>query len=143
VSLSPFNYGGDAEQHVLMCNGDQLFTLKMVPLASQIEAMIASSLYEQAINLCIVCTTTAGYNNSAGLLQGVDLLNLHELHAQSLWDKGDFDRAINSFTLAKSPLVKILKNCPELIPAPLQGVIEIIENCDIKDFKNVIIDALD
>lgn len=74
--------------------------------------LLANSLYEEAINLCTGC-------KHKDMLAGIDLVRLFESSANTLLSKGDFEKAVQRFILAKSDFVLVAKNFPDLIPLPL------------------------
>jgi hypothetical protein len=98
--------------HAYICNGEQLSILKMIPLSTQVEYLVNGNQFEQAINLCKVC-------NNAELLAGINLINLYESAANAMIVKGDFEKAINYYIMAKTDFVDIAKNFPDLIPLPI------------------------
>ena len=98
--------------HAYVCNGEQLSILKMIPLATQVDYLINSQQFEQAINLCKVC-------NNAELLVGINLIGLYESAANAMINKGDYEKAIGYFIMAKTDFVDVARNFPDLIPLPL------------------------
>lgn len=87
-------------------------------------------LYEQALQLCSLCRSTDKSRKGLGgglLLKGVDVNRLHELHATSLWLKGDFDKSVGHFLKAGTPLWRLLRLIPEIVPPTLAPVLEAIE----------------
>lgn len=114
--------------HAFVCNGEQLSVLKMIPIAAQVssqfrnffcnvsymqvELLVNNGQFEQAINMCKVCSNSE-------LLVGIDLIFLYESAAKAFLIKGDFDKAIQNFTLAKTDFVDVARNFPDLIPLPL------------------------
>lgn len=119
------------EQFILVSCGEQLQSLRMQPLAQQVEALVADALYEQALNLCVICKvhssrgrTGPSSSTSGSFLVGVDTRRLHELLAQSLWRQGDFDRASTHFLKARTPLLRLLRLCPEVVPDSLSPLVE-------------------
>ena len=53
------------------------------------------------------------------MLAGIDLVRLFESSANTLLSKGDFEKAIQRFIMAKSDFVLVAKNFPDFIPLPL------------------------
>jgi hypothetical protein len=101
--------------HVYVSNGEQISVLKMIPLSTQVDHLINGQQYEQAINLCKICSNTE-------LLAGINLIGLYESSAHAMLMKGDYEKAINHFIMAKTDFVEVARNFPDLIPLPLHFV---------------------
>jgi hypothetical protein len=108
-------------QHVYVCNGDQLTALKMVPLATQVEALVAANCHEEALSICQVC-------ENKNLIVGIDVRNIYEANAFSLLSKGDFEKAVQNFLLAKTDFLTVASNFPDFIPHNLQNALSINPN---------------
>jgi hypothetical protein len=101
--------------HVYVSNGEQISVLKMIPLSTQVDHLINSSQYEQAINLCKICS-------NSDLLAGINLIGLYENSATAMLAKGDYEKAINHYIMAKTDFIEVARNFPDLIPLPLHFV---------------------
>jgi hypothetical protein len=78
----------------------------------QVETLKNNNMFEEAINLCTACVNKE-------MLAGIDLVSIYEASANTLLAKGDFEKAIQRFILAKTDFVSVAKNFPDLIPMPL------------------------
>ena len=110
---------GGPELHVLVGCADQIYNLRMVPVAMQVDALVAVGSYEQALRLCGLC-------DDATFLRGVDVRRLHELQATALWQKGDFEQAAAHFLKASTALSRVLRLVPEIVPASLSPLLEAV-----------------
>lgn len=108
-------------QHIFVCNGDQLTALKMVPLVTQVEALVASNCHEEALRLCQVC-------ENKNLIAGIDVRCIYEANAFAMLAKGDFEKAVQNFILAKTDFLTVAANFPDFIPHNLQNALSINPN---------------
>ncbi len=106
ATSSPFLF------HSMVCNGEQLLSMRMTPLLNQVNTLIAQGLYEEAIHLVTLC--------HLGDLQGVDVVQLHVSCGHALLARGDFQQAITHFIHANTPFLSIAKEFPDFIPLSLQ-----------------------
>jgi hypothetical protein len=81
---------------------------------------LGGGMFEEAINLCTACT-------NKDLLAGIDLVRLFESSANTLMGKGDFEKAVQRFIMAKTDFIEIARNFPDFIPVPLQTAFNIVQ----------------
>jgi hypothetical protein len=100
-------------ENILICTGENLFYLKMLPLATQITALQDVGLYEDALNLCRL----SPYPTIQ--LRSIDTARIHERLAQSLFQKGDFEEASSHWIEARTPPDLVLSLFPDFVPLAL------------------------
>lgn len=108
AAASPFLY------HTLVCNGDQLLTLRMTPLNGQVSALVSNGMFEEAISLCQLCPFADK--------KDIDLIQLHESCANSLMARGDFPRAVDHFIQANTAFLVVAKQFPDFVPLQLHMI---------------------
>jgi len=113
--------------HAYVCNGEQLSVIKMIPLNTQIEELVQAGLFEEAINLTKLCGVTDTSLNTYGNTNptsnsNIDLISLYKSSAYVFLQKGDYEKCIQHFILAKCDFLEIMKYFPDFIPQTLQSV---------------------
>jgi hypothetical protein len=83
-----------------------------------VSTLLSGGLYEEAINLCAMCTNT-------DYLRGINIPALYEQCGNSLLAKGDFERAATNFVQAGTDFVTVVRQFPDLVPLPLHAVLNI------------------
>lgn len=84
------------------------------------ESLLVAGLFEEAINLCTACSNKE-------LLNGIDLVRLFESSANTLMGKGDFEKAVQRFIMAKTDFVDVARLFPDLVPVPLHTAFDIVQ----------------
>lgn len=115
MSLCPCSFGSGLE-HAYLSVGDQISFLKMVPLSTQVQTLVETGLFEEAINLCSL---------SPNVSQDIDIHRIHEKFAVSLFQKGDFEGAITHYISAETNVVNVIIQFPDLIPTQLHTTLGI------------------
>ena len=76
--------------------------------------MVETGLFQDALNLCTLC------HQPAVQLKDIDIGRIHEKFAFSIFQKGDFDEAINNYIISKTHPVQVLNLFPDFVPLSLQ-----------------------
>jgi hypothetical protein len=117
MSLCPCSFGSGLENAYLSI-GDQITFLKMVPISTQVQALVEAGLFEEAINLCSL-------SPNVGQLADIDIHRIHEKFAVSLFQKGDFEGAITHYIAAETNVTNVIIQFPDLIPTQLHTALGI------------------
>ena len=107
-----------------ICNSEVIFVLRMTPISSQIKYLEEACHFEEAICLYNICI-----NNPQ--LREVNILRLHENYGLHLFQKGDFENAINNFIKAEVDPLKIIAKFPDMVPTIFHGTLGISQNSSI------------
>jgi MinD-like ATPase involved in chromosome partitioning or flagellar assembly len=105
-------------EHAYVSIGDQVFVFRMTPLPAQIMTLLDAYRFEDAINLCALCLANPQ-------IRDIDVAGVHEKYALSLFQKGDFDMAIQHYIKAKATPQKVLILFPDLVPVVFYGYLGI------------------
>jgi len=89
-----------------------IHVLKMVPIEAQVETLVQSGAYEEALSLCAIC-------EDKQLLGGIDVQTIHERYAYELFSWGDYESAIAHFLSAETSVAAVVFLFPSLVPADL------------------------
>lgn len=109
------------EQAFFNTGDNQLFALKMIPLSAQISDLMEAGSYEVAINLCAM-------TQASGQLRDVDVCQIHEKYAMTLFHKGDFKGAMSNYISAKTTPLVLLRRFPDLVPVALHASAGIVSS---------------
>lgn len=112
--------GPSTMESAFVCTGEQVSMLKMLPIPQQVKGLVDAGLYEEAISLWMMCADT---NYTAG----INIAQLHEACANSMMQKGDFEKAVNNYVQADTDFVTVIQQFPEFVPKQLHSAFHIIE----------------
>jgi hypothetical protein len=95
--------------------------LKMIPMSFQVEALLESKSYEEALTLCSMCewissSRSTGQEESPALLQGLRVESVHERYAHELFSWGDYEGATEHFLKADMHVEDVVRMFHGLIP---------------------------
>ena len=117
-----------AEDHIFVGAGDKIACFHMVPLATQISRLSDGGHYEDALNLHTISLA------QGAALPEIDVGGIHEMYGNALFENGDFDNALNNYSLARTPTAAILGLFPEFVPSALQQYCSSIPSrCKVPD----------
>ena len=73
-----------------------------------------NSVYEDALALCTLCSADTSFDREA--LNYVSVADIHRKYAYNIYQRGDYDGAINHFLMAETKFKDVLALFPELFP---------------------------
>ena len=109
--------GGAAADSVVSAGGTAYITtpdtvqiLEMIPLHIQVTRLVEKGELEDALSICHV------NKGNTSLFEEIDLSSIHEKFGSVLYQKGDFDGAVDNYLAADSDIMDVFALFPDLIP---------------------------
>lgn len=117
TSMCPIENMPGAPSSSYVSAADSVVVLTMVPLSTQIQRLVDSGNFEDALALTTSCLSYGGPTSAQ--LVDIDIRNIHERYGSVLYQKGDFDGAVVNYLSAESDIVDVLILFPEFVPQTL------------------------
>ena len=100
-----------------VCGQDNVQILEMIPLHLQVTRLVEKGDLEEALSIC-----HANKGNSS-LFEEIDLPSIHEKFGSVLYQKGDFDGAVDNYLAAGSDIIDVFSLFPDLIPPTVASLV--------------------